>query len=245
MHSGPVGVNSFSSKVEAYVKGRPAYAKDALDFVVEKLSLTSSMCVADIGAGTGLLTRELRSRFREVIAIEPNDEMRSELGESAVNGTAENTGLANASIDAIFAAQAFHWFSPSLARSEFQRVLKGSKPVVLLWNNRLTPPSSGAAELDKIMRSLRADSPRTLEADETAICQFFKMEKLNKAEFPYSEKLEKDSLISLMLSRSYAPLKSDHRYEPLLKKMETLFSDYAVEGKFTVPYSTQVYWGQV
>src|SRR5690348_6041031 len=118
------GVKSFSSKAVAYAKGRPHYAKEALDFVINQLGLNSSMCVADVGAGTGLLTRELATRFCDVIAVEPNEEMRNALGDSVVDGTAENTGLDDSSVDAVFAAQAFHWFNPFLARIEFQRILK-------------------------------------------------------------------------------------------------------------------------
>lgn len=243
MHHSSDGVSSFSLKTAAYVMGRPAYAEEAIDFALDQLRLNPAMVVADIGAGTGLLTHDLRSRFREVFAIEPNEEMRRALGPSSRNGTAESTGLGDSSVDAVFAAQAFHWFNPSLARSEFQRVLRGSKPVALFWNKRLSPAGSGALELDRIMTSLRSQAPQVLEADETALSQFFGTPSLQKEEFPHSQCLEQDSLTALVLSRSYAPRPGDPRYEPLRKSLEKLFLDNAVGGEFIVPYSTQVYWG--
>lgn len=241
----PIGVQKFSSKSEAYIKGRPAYSSEGLDFIIRQVGLESSMVVADIGAGTGILTRDLESRFHKVIAIEPNDDMRSVLGPKALKGTAENTGLLNESVDAIFAAQAFHWFEPKMARTEFRRILKSPKPVILLWNERQTPSGSGAAALDSLMQSLRTQIAQALEANESAIQGFFESKVLNKAEFENPTFLDKDELQSMVLSRSYAPRKNEYGYRELIRELDSLFEKHAINGLFSVGYKTQIYWGYI
>jgi ubiquinone/menaquinone biosynthesis C-methylase UbiE len=91
--------------------------------------------VADVGPGTGIFTRLLLETGARVIGIEPNGPMRAAaerriLGEprfESKNGRAEATGLADASVDLVTAAQAFHWFEPSAARAEFVRILRRSE----------------------------------------------------------------------------------------------------------------------
>jgi SAM-dependent methyltransferase len=79
-----------------------------------------------------------------VFAIEPNEAMRAPaekaLGQRqgfvSVDARAEATGLAPRSVDAVIAAQAFHWFDPPRARAEFERILRPGGPILLVWNER-------------------------------------------------------------------------------------------------------------
>jgi ubiquinone/menaquinone biosynthesis C-methylase UbiE len=242
------GIDSFSSKAEKYAEGRPSYPAEALDFLIEAMKLDRSMRVADVGAGTGLLTRDLKSRFNEVVAIEPNDDMRAQLngvaGIRAAKGTAENTGLADESVNAIFSAQAFHWFEPSAAHAEFSRILKNPKPVALIWNDRKIDRDPGAIGLDKIMTRLQK-SLTVLTGNEATIAEFYKQPKLNKAEFDNFTSLSKVEFRSMVLSRSYAPREGDAGYTELVAELDGLFDAHSKNGKFSVPYKTIVYWGRV
>jgi SAM-dependent methyltransferase len=97
--------------------------------------------VADVAAGTGKLTRELVGSGAHVIAVEPLPEMRAVLAAraapvEAVEGTAEQLPLADASVDAITVAQAFHWFDAPAAIREAGRVLRPGGALALLWNIR-------------------------------------------------------------------------------------------------------------
>jgi len=239
------GIEGFFNKAEKYAEGRPGYPAEALNFLMEQLNLNSSMRVADVGAGTGLLTRDLRRRFKEVVAVEPNDEMRAELDGNATNGTAENTGLKSESVDAIFSAQAFHWFEPVAAREEFFRVLKDPKPVALIWNNRLVSSDPGARRLDEIMSALQIGASSALKAHEGTIVQFFKTEKLNKTSFDNFTFLTKKELRSMVLSRSYAPREGDAGYPELVRELDKIFDAHSQNERFSVPYKTIVYWGQL
>jgi SAM-dependent methyltransferase len=65
----------FSDRAETYAKYRPGYPDDTLRFL--EALVAPSAAVADIGSGTGILTRELLKSGYDVWAVEPNEAMRT------------------------------------------------------------------------------------------------------------------------------------------------------------------------
>jgi SAM-dependent methyltransferase len=95
--------------------------------------------VLDVGAGTGKLTRLLAQRYGRVIAVEPLDGMRAILervvpAAESRSGSAEAIPLPDASVDGVFAGQAFHWFANDRAVAEMARVLRSGGVLALVWN---------------------------------------------------------------------------------------------------------------
>jgi len=126
----------FGSQAESYDRMRPPYPEQAVDFV---LAGRPPGRVLDLGAGTGKLTRTLLGRATEVVAVEPDDQMRAVLTEAApraevLAGSAERLPLPDASVDAVFAGQAFHWFARPATDQELARVLRPGGVVGLIWN---------------------------------------------------------------------------------------------------------------
>src|SRR5690348_6170615 len=114
----------FDTSGERYDRGRPDYPDEAVDVLVRELG--SPRRVVDVGAGTGKLTRPLLARGLEVIAIEPAAAMRAVLTATEVyDASADALPLADASVDAVVAGQAFHWFATRQALAEFARVATG------------------------------------------------------------------------------------------------------------------------
>src|SRR5690242_5800481 len=122
----------FSARVADYVKYRPSYPAEVVAWLRAEIGLAAGWVVADVGAGTGISSKLFLDAGCEVVAVEPNPDMREAavawLGGSprfrAVDGAAEATGLPAASVDMVVCAQAFHWFDVEGARREFRRVLK-------------------------------------------------------------------------------------------------------------------------
>ena len=135
----PLAERGFSARAHAYERGRPEWPEAAVDTVLGELGLDSASTVVDLGAGTGKLTRRLRPRVGRVIAVEPSAAMRDELlaavpGVEARDGTAEAIPLPDASLEAVFVGDAFHWFATPAAIAEIARVVRPGGGLALMWN---------------------------------------------------------------------------------------------------------------
>jgi SAM-dependent methyltransferase len=126
---------SFGRVAAEYQRRRPEYPEAAIALLARELELGPDATVVDLAAGTGKLTRRLRARFGDVVAIEPDAEMRAHLPGLTLDGTAEAIPLADASVDAVFVGDAFHWFEAERAFAEIARVLRPRGGLGLLWNN--------------------------------------------------------------------------------------------------------------
>jgi SAM-dependent methyltransferase len=130
---------SFDAAAVEYERHRPEYPTEAIGWAVDRLGLADGARVLDLGAGTGKLTRGLLARGFEVVAVEPGRSMLEQLrkavpGVEALEGSAEAIPLPDASVDAVTAGQAYHWFDPPRALSELRRVLRPAGGLALFWN---------------------------------------------------------------------------------------------------------------
>ena len=128
---------SFGAAAGAYERGRPPYPAEAIDWLLPP----GAARVLDVGAGTGKLTRELAARGLDVVAVEPLPGMREQLARAVPGvpvhpGTAEDIPLPDGSVDAVLAAQAWHWVDQARAVPEVARVLVPGGQLGLVWNMR-------------------------------------------------------------------------------------------------------------
>ncbi len=122
---------------------RADYSGAALDELLAATGCTRGKRVADVGAGTGKLTKELLERGLSVRSVEPNDAMR-EIGirntaSPSVQwsmGTGEHTGLPEHSAYAVFFGSSFNVVDQELALKEVARVLIPRGWFVCMWNHR-------------------------------------------------------------------------------------------------------------
>jgi ubiquinone/menaquinone biosynthesis C-methylase UbiE len=131
--------DQFGNSAREYEFGRPTWPVELIDRVAAELELSREATVLDLGAGTGKLTRDLVSRFGRVIAVEPDDAMRAVLeevvpGAEARAGSAEAVPLEDDSVDAVFTAEAFHWFASDQTVGEIARVLRPGGGLAIFWN---------------------------------------------------------------------------------------------------------------
>jgi ubiquinone/menaquinone biosynthesis C-methylase UbiE len=127
-----------------------------VDWMVAQTGLGPGRTVADVGAGTGKLTRLLGSSGARVVAVEPIAEMRALIrgADEVLDGTAESLPLADGAVEVITVAQAFHWFDLDRALPELHRVIAPGGSLVLFWNMRdlENPLQRGVEELLKPLR---------------------------------------------------------------------------------------------
>lgn len=151
----------YREQSDTYAQVRPSYHPELVTRFVGSFGRGT---VIDLGAGTGIFTRQLVAAGITPVAIEPVAEMRATLtaetpGVATVDGTAEATGLDDHSVDTIAVAQAFHWFDHPEALSEIRRVLRPGGHLACVWNVRDESIDWVRAYTDIVDRFAR-DTPR-------------------------------------------------------------------------------------
>jgi ubiquinone/menaquinone biosynthesis C-methylase UbiE len=237
---------SFGRVASLYDDARPDWPAEAIDRPVQALGLTSAAEVVDLAAGTGKLTRRLVERFARVVAVEPDDRMRALLEETtpsalAREGTAERTMLPDSSADAVFVADAFHWFAGAAAVSEIARVLRPRGGLVLLWNEwwKLDPglPDAARQAFEEVwVRTGRAEAQGELEDWRTAF-EGSAFEELAEARIQWQLELPAERVVSLYLTPSGAASLPDDERDELRHTLER-----ALSGTYRLPIETLVAW---
>jgi SAM-dependent methyltransferase len=250
---GATGV--FSDRVAAYLQSRPDYPPALFDAVIAATGLAPGMAVADLGAGTGLMTRDWLARGLRVWAVEPNGDMRAaadqwlgaQPGYRSVAGRAEATGLADASVDLVAAAQAFHWFDADAARSECRRILREGGWAALVWNDRreVDPVNEGIDAIAACHGGPARAAMAATSRDEAPIARFFGGRVPAPQRFAHAQALDIDGLAGLLFSRSYMPPADSAAGQAVRRDSDALFARLQCNGLVTVPYETVLYLGRL
>lgn len=245
----------FSSRVDDYVKYRPTYPAEAIDYLYDIVNLRRTSTVADIGAGTGIFSKLIVDRGTNVIAVEPNQEMRAACERLmvhvpnfwAVAGSAESTGLPDQSVDFIVCAQAFHWFDRSASKLEFQRILKPRGKLVLVWNSRLTEGAPFLEGIEQLLHKFGIDytkvNHKNISHDE--LQSFFKENTMEKSVFTMQQFFDFEGLHGRLMSSSYTPEPSHPNYEPMVRELRQLFNQHERKGRVPFDYETELFWGEI
>ena len=245
----------FSDRVDDYVKYRPHYLQDVVQAVEQACGLRPEHTIADVGCGTGLLAKIFLENGNHVVGVEPNRQMRiggeNYLAEysnfSMVDGSAEATGLADASVDFVIAGQAFHWFRPDDTRAEFARILKPQGWVVLVWHDRDTTSKPFLRAYEDFVLRHSTDYEQVAHkylASYDALQRFFAPDEVRLIEQHNQQQLDFDGLRGRLLSSSYVP-KAGEKYEAMMRELPHLFSSHAENGQVTLEYDTKIFYGQL
>jgi ubiquinone/menaquinone biosynthesis C-methylase UbiE len=240
--------------VANYVAYRPKYPAAVMEFMREKLGLSQSSVIADVGSGTGILTEMFVRNGNRVYAVEPNDAMRAaaehRLGEFpnfvSVCGAAEATTLAAASVDLITAAQAFHWFDAVQAKAEFARILKPGGKVALIWNMRRIDTTPFLRELERILRAYGTDyADGVAEFPREEVVESFFAGDFSTKIFPNEQIFDYQGLRGRWLSASYVPLAGHPNHAPMFNALRRAFDVYNTDGTVAIEYETVIYYARL
>jgi SAM-dependent methyltransferase len=250
----------FSNRVDDYRRYRPHYPEAfwrllADDFGVARPAPPPAR-IADIGSGTGISSAPLLDLGAEVWGVEPNAAMRAaaeaELAGNprfhSVDGTAEATNLADASIDLALCAQAFHWFDRAAAAREFRRILRPGGRVVLAWNKRLTSGTPFLEEYERLLLEFGTDYAQVRHDGiaRESIAEFLGADMMEH-NLPNAQVLDYDGLRGRLQSSSYVPAPDDPRSAPMLAALRALFDRHAQsatpggEPRVSIDYTTEVF----
>ncbi|HEX6679211.1 MAG TPA: class I SAM-dependent methyltransferase [Gaiellaceae bacterium] len=241
--------DKFGNSAREYELGRPTWPAELIDRAAADLELGPDSTVLDLGAGTGKLTRDLIPRFGRVIAVEPDDAMLAVLGEvvsdaEVLGGRAEAIPLPDGSVDAVFTAEAFHWYASDGTLAEIVRVLRPRGGLVIFFNIDFGHPEPPMGEeVDRVLDVAFAKGG--LPGIGKVLSGFWRepiakagFEPLREAESERWVTRTRDQWIANMLSvSSIASLPDDDRVE-LAGQLRELVPD--VQYRWTI--RTAVYW---
>jgi SAM-dependent methyltransferase len=232
---------SFDLAAEEYEATRPSYPDELLDL----LPVPSDATVLDLGAGTGKLTRVLARRYPRVVAVEPLDGMRAILERvvsdvEVMPGTAEEIPLDDASVDAVFAAQAFHWFDHDRAIPEIARVLRPGGVLALVWNgpDESRPNPLPAAYLEYLGELRRERSTVDLITPWSDIVSRGPFGETQKGAVPHDHVLDRAGQLDNARSVSWIASRDPDDRDRVVARLGELLP----EGVYSIPNLANVLW---
>ena len=244
----------FNSKAKVYDAARPKYAGEMMAFLKNHEGLEGKK-IADVGAGTGIFSRQLRELGNEIFAVEPNDEMRriaaermsGQTGFTILKGIAESTGLADNSVDAVCAAQAFHWFDHRAFAKECRRILRGGGKVYLTWNNNSADnEDDDKKECNDIVDRYCAQNQKFSTHDSHKVFDdiddFYQTYEIYKFDNPIAR--SKETFLQMVLSASYALRPEDAEYDNFVRELSEYFDRRNQNGYIISKNVSVLYVGQ-
>ncbi len=243
--------SSFGTAATAYAVHRPDYAHDAVRWA---FAPAPGSRILDLGAGTGKLTATLAAMGAEVTAVEPDQAMLGELRRrlpeiTALPGSAESIPLPDASVDAVLAGNAMHWFDMAVAGPEIARVLAPGGVLAGLWN-------TVDDRVDWVAGLARLSGPAAIGPRDTPASWRTQTETLHlpmtdapprfgepvQAEFPHAQRRTADSLVATLGTRAGMLVMPAAERESALARIRRYLAarPETSEGEFTLPMVTCV-----
>jgi ubiquinone/menaquinone biosynthesis C-methylase UbiE len=247
-------ISRFTTRVENYAKYRPTYPSIIINLLENGCGLTETSVIADVGSGTGILSKIFLRNGNTVLGVEPNEQMRKSaetlLGSykqfKSIDGTAEATTLQSNSIDIVTAAQAFHWFDLTQARAEFARILKPKGWVVLIWNERRLNSTPFLRAYEQLLLQYGTDYQKVRHENVTKrIADFFAPHRFRLETLDNIQSFDFDGLLGRLLSSSYTPEPDHPNFERMIAKLRKVFDEHQQHRTITFEYDTRVYYGQL
>ncbi len=240
----PLAARAFDAMADDYDRGRPGWPADAVAALVERLGATT---VLDLAAGTGKLTQVL-APLAEVIAVEPLAGMRRVLearvpGVRVLDGTAEAIPLPDASVDAAFVAEAFHWFDAPRALGELARVIRPGGHLVLVWNYLVDEHPEVLDELFEVVMAHRTPEAegRTRESSpwREALEADARFEAIADEEAPHVQHTNRDEMVANIASFSSIGGLPDDARAAALADVRSVLDRHGVED-LEIPLVTKI-----
>ncbi len=237
--------HAFTDKATDYAASRPDYPSALCNTLRTQCQLSPQSRIADIGAGTGILTESLLQQRYHVTAIEPNDDMRHTCdqrlghytGYQSIAGSAESMVIPDHMLDLITAAQAFHWFDIERARAEFLRVLTPAGQVALIWNDR-QPSDPLQQALNQLFARYGENERATQSRDRDGVDAFFRDGARQTFIWDHVHQLTLAGLTSLVYSRSYMPARGSAQSAEIEQQIKAIYHDFATDGQVSMHYQT-------
>jgi ubiquinone/menaquinone biosynthesis C-methylase UbiE len=232
---------------------RADYSAHAIKDLLSATGCAAHTLVAEIGAGTGKLTKELLKHGLKVRSVEPNDAMRTIGIENtrghAVSwsvGTGEATGLPASTFHAAFFGSSFNVVDQAATLSEVKRILVPRGWFACMWNHRqLDDPTQQGIEsiIRAFIPTYSYGSRRQDPTDVIGASGYFSAVKSIERIFDWE--MPKADIIEAW--KSHATLRRQAGDEATFGRIISEISRYLANRpqKINVPYATRIYLAQL
>lgn len=228
--------DSFGQVANDYDRYRPRYPQELIEAV---LGGRKDPRLLDVGAGTGILGRQLIAAGASVVAIEPDPQMAEKarsLGLDTEISTFEDWEPAGRTFDIVTFGQSFHWVDPAIALPKIRTLLDPGGTLALAWNN-VEPQGEPAEALRQALWTFGTEaatvpsSPPPTETAEDPV-EHPALPKLRKAGFETEElhfdealSYERDAWLSLLFTYSAQLTMPLEQQERLRQELAALIPD--------------------
>jgi SAM-dependent methyltransferase len=243
----------YTDRAATYARYRWDYAPQAIDVVLRCAQVGPASCLADIGSGTGILTRHFVDRAQRVYAVEPDAEMRAWAERAftgipsfkSISGSAEVTTLPDQCVDLIIVGQAIHWFDALPARREFQRILRPGGFLAILWNGGMDPAIGQALQQVCTVENGWDITPAANQPPAQPMSYYFSKENLPQQSFPATRAETWDEFFGGLCSASNAPDEANPLFANLRASARRAFDALSTNGILNMHYSTELIFGHL
>jgi SAM-dependent methyltransferase len=235
--------SSFGAAASSYAEHRPGYPDAAVEWALEPVRSRKIIRVLDLAAGTGRVTEALQRACVDVIAVEPDPQMRAAMldrvtGVAVLAGTAEDIPLPDERVDAVVVGQAFHWFDHERAHPEIARVLKPGGVLAAMWNSDdlRVPWVAEYAKLAGFGRGAASPGSGSKLVDHPAF------EPLQWRTFDHSHRRTAESLVETVATYSAVLVLPEAERDALLGRVREYLAAQpeTAQGEFDLPLVTRV-----
>jgi SAM-dependent methyltransferase len=165
----------------------------------------------------------------------------------AVDGTAERIPLADDAVDAVFVAQAFHWFDNEAALAEIARVLRPGGALVVMWNVANGPPVPSITAVEELLAPTWPDDygfPLDMMSGDWAPgawnLPFAKktFNQIREARLANPQTVTPQELVAFFGSMGWVANLPDEKRQPLVDAMTSQLT----AAQYVLPWQTRVQW---
>ena len=209
--------------------------------------------IADLGAGTGMLTRHFIDRVGQIFAVEPNDDMRAQAAADlrhckslrVIAGTAHATGLPDRSVHAVIVGRAIQWFDPVPSQAEIHRILRPGGWLIVLRTPTTDDFSIAALERLRDERISRHQRNRRHHQPRSDVADYFGGDNYIRLAYPASARETWPQFLGRLHSLSFVPQQGDAIYDEFERTARGIFDEGAVDGLLHGRYETELLMKQM
>ena len=246
-------VDRYTARAAAYSRCRWDYTEEAVEAFTRECGLPKDATIADIGSGTGMVTRQFVDRVRIVFAVEPNAEMRGLATDSLrahrayqeVDGFSDATTLPGRSVRLITVGRALHWFPAESTRAEFYRILE---PGGCLASFSVKCTNTGLLDALKALRIPENGWDPAVDKNQRHVVPlnfYFGHDRFRTLTFARSVRETWDVFLGRMYSLVSAPTPDHPRRLNFERTLREVFDEHADDGVLDIPNETHIAFAQM